>query len=275
MKLINELKNFTFEGNQVRTLSLEETPYFLANDVAEILGYKRVGDAIKQHVDADNRKTLSYKAFGDLAQSLWAGNDFSNKTIITEAGVYDLIFGSDLPSAKKFKHWVTHEVLPTIRKHGAYMTDQKAAAIVTDKNALADLLQQAADQLKEKDVRIERLTAELEVSSKKATYLDLIVETKDGMTATQVAQDYGLSAKKFNALLHALGVQRKVNEQWILYAKYQGKGYIASKTFTYTDSTGKNHAKINTVWTQKGRLFLYELLKANGILPLIEREDIA
>jgi len=275
MKLINELKNFTFEGNQVRTLSLEETPYFLANDVAEILGYKRVGDAIKQHVDADNRKTLSYKAFGDLAQSLWAGNDFSNKTIITEAGVYDLIFGSDLPSAKKFKHWVTHEVLPTIRKHGAYMTDQKAAAIVTDKNALADLLQQAAYQLKEKDVKIERLTAELEVSSKKATYLDLIVETKDGMTATQVAQDYGLSAKKFNALLHALGVQRKVNEQWILYAKYQGKGYIASKTFTYTDSTGKNHAKINTVWTQKGRLFLYELLKANGILPLIEREDIA
>lgn len=272
MKLMNELKNFTFEGNQVRTLSLEETPYFLANDVAKILGYKRVGDAIKQHVDADNRKTLSYKAFGDLAQSLWAGNDFSNKTIITEAGVYDLILSSKLPSAKKFKRWVTSEVLPAIRKHGAYMTDQKAAAIVTDKNALADLLQQAADQLKEKDVKIERLTAELEVSSKKATYLDLIVETKDGMTATQVAQDYGLSAKKFNALLHALGVQRKVNEQWILYAKYQGKGYIASKTFTYTDSTGKNHAKINTVWTQKGRLFLYELLKANGILPLIERE---
>ncbi|MDD5957927.1 MAG: phage antirepressor KilAC domain-containing protein [Ligilactobacillus ruminis] len=157
MKLINELKNFTFEGNQVRTLSLEETPYFLANDVAEILGYKRVGDAIKQHVDADNRKTLSYKAFGDLAQSLWAGNDFSNKTIITEAGVYDLIFGSDLPSAQKFKHWVTHEVLPTIRKHGAYMTDQKAAAIVTDKNALADLLQQAAYQLKRKDIQIEQM----------------------------------------------------------------------------------------------------------------------
>lgn len=118
---MNELNNFTFEGNQVRTLSLEETPYFLANDVAKILGYKRVGDAIKQHVDADNRKTLSYKAFGDLAQSLWAGNDFSNKTIITEAGVYDLIFGSDLPDAKKFKHWVTHEVLPSIRKPGGHI----------------------------------------------------------------------------------------------------------------------------------------------------------
>lgn len=191
---------------------------------------------------------------------------------ITESQFYKLAMKANNPVAEKFQDWVTSEVLPTIRKHGAYMTDQKAAAIVTDKNALADLLQQAAYQLKEKDVKIERLTAELEVSSKKATYLDLIVETKDGMTATQVAQDYGLSAKKFNALLHALGVQRKVNEQWILYAKYQGKGYIASKTFTYTDSTGKNHAKINTVWTQKGRLFLYELLKANGILPLIERE---
>lgn len=265
MKLINELKNFTFEDQQIRVLTIEGEPWFVGKDVAEVLGYSNSRKAIADHVDSEDKGVTKCYTLGGTQQI----------AIINESGLYSLILSSKLPDAKKFKHWVTHEVLPTIRKHGAYMTDQKAAAIVTDKNALADLLQQAADQLKEKDVKIERLTAELEVSSKKATYLDLIVETKDGMTATQVAQDYGLSAKKFNALLHALGVQRKVNEQWILYAKYQGKGYIASKTFTYTDSTGKNHAKINTVWTQKGRLFLYELLKATGILPLIEREDIA
>lgn len=262
---MNELKNFTFEDQQIRALAIEGEPYFLGKDVAEALEYTNTSKAIRDHVDNEDKLTERIVLSGQNREVIF----------INESGLYSLILGSKLPTAKKFKRWVTSEVLPAIRKHGAYMTDQKAAAIVTDKNALADLLQQAAYQLKEKDVKIERLTAELEVSSKKATYLDLIVETKDGMTATQVAQDYGLSAKKFNALLHALGVQRKVNEQWILYAKYQGKGYIASKTFTYTDSTGKNHAKINTVWTQKGRLFLYELLKANGILPLIEREDIA
>lgn len=262
---MSDLQIFNFNNKEIRTLAIEGEPYFVGKDVADILGYQNGSRDINRHVDEEDR----HKAM------IFDGNQYKETITINESGLYSLILSSKLPTAKKFKRWVTSEVLPTIRKHGAYMTDQKAAAIVTDKNALADLLQQAADQLKEKDVRIERLTAELEVSSKKATYLDLIVETKDGMTATQVAQDYGLSAKKFNALLHALGVQRKVNEQWILYAKYQGKGYIASKTFTYTDSTGKNHAKINTVWTQKGRLFLYELLKANGILPLIEREDIA
>lgn len=259
---MSDLQIFNFNNKEIRTLAIEGEPYFVGKDVADILGYQNGSRDINRHVDEEDR----HKAM------IFDGNQYKETITINESGLYSLILSSKLPKAKEFKHWVTHEVLPTIRKHGAYMTDQKAAAIVTDKNALADLLQQAAYQLKEKDVKIERLTAELEVSSKKATYLDLIVETKDGMTATQVAQDYGLSAKKFNALLHALGVQRKVNEQWILYAKYQGKGYIASKTFTYTDSTGKNHAKINTVWTQKGRLFLYELLKANGILPLIERE---
>ena len=262
---MSDLQIFNFNNKEIRTLAIEGEPYFVGKDVADILGYQNGSRDINRHVDEEDR----HKAM------IFDGNQYKETITINESGLYSLILSSKLPKAKEFKRWVTSEVLPAIRKHGAYMTDQKAAAIVTDKNALADLLQQAADQLKEKDVRIERLTAELEVSSKKATYLDLIVETKDGMTATQVAQDYGLSAKKFNALLHALGVQRKVNEQWILYAKYQGKGYIASKTFTYTDSTGKNHAKINTVWTQKGRLFLYELLKANGILPLIEREDIA
>lgn len=262
---MSDLQIFNFNNKEIRTLAIEGEPYFVGKDVADILGYQNGSRDINRHVDEEDR----HKAM------IFDGNQYKETITINESGLYSLILSSKLPTAKKFKRWVTSEVLPTIRKHGAYMTDQKAAAIVTDKNALADLLQQAADQLKEKDVKIERLTAELEVSNKKATYLDLIVETKDGMTATQVAQDYGLSAKKFNALLHALGVQRKVNEQWILYAKYQGKGYIASKTFTYTDSTGKNHAKINTVWTQKGRLFLYELLKANGILPLIEREDIA
>lgn len=90
---MNELQLFNFEGQQVRTVMVNDEPYFVGNDVATILGYQRAGDALKQHIDPDDRKTLTYKAFGDLVQSLWKGNDFSNKTVITESGVYSLIFG--------------------------------------------------------------------------------------------------------------------------------------------------------------------------------------
>ncbi|MEE6653208.1 phage antirepressor KilAC domain-containing protein [Limosilactobacillus fermentum] len=269
----SQLQLFNFNGSEVRTLVIDDEPYFVGNDVARILGYQRVGDALKQHVDSDERQTLTYKAFGDLAQSLWKDNDFSNKTVITESGVYSLIFGSELPNAKQFKHWVTHEVLPSIRKHGVYLTDKTAYEITHSKEALGKLLMQAGQRLIDKDREIESLSAELEVANKKANYVDVIIDSRDDITTTQVAQDYGMSAVSFNKLLKELGVQRKVNNQWILYAKYQGKGYIASRTIPITGHDGRVHTKINTTWTQKGRLFLYELLKANGILPLIERED--
>ncbi|MGE9849115.1 phage antirepressor [Lactobacillus amylovorus] len=155
---MKDLQLFNFENQQVRTLKINDEPYFVGKDVANILGYADSTRAINQHVDKEDRKSLSYKASGDLVPSLWEKkNDFSNKVLITESGVYSLIFGSQQPNAKKFKHWVTSEVLPTIRKHGAYMTDEKAFDVVHNKNGLADLLQQAADQLKQKDIQIEKM----------------------------------------------------------------------------------------------------------------------
>lgn len=155
---MKDLQLFNFENQQVRTLKINDEPYFVGKDVANILGYADSTRAINQHVDKEDRKSLSYKASGDLVPSLWEKkNDFSNKVLITESGVYSLIFGSQQPNAKRFKHWVTSEVLPAIRKHGAYMTDQKAFDVVHNKNGLADLLQQAADQLKQKDIQIEEM----------------------------------------------------------------------------------------------------------------------
>lgn len=147
----NQLQLFNFNGSEVRTLAIDDEPYFVGNDVANILGYQRVGDALKQHVDSDERKTLTYKAFGDLAQSLWKDNDFSNKTVITESGVYSLIFGSELPNAKQFKHWVTHEVLPSIRKHGAYMTNEKIEEALLNPDTLIKL---ATELKKEREGRL-------------------------------------------------------------------------------------------------------------------------
>lgn len=269
---MEELQLFNFEGNKVRTLKVDDEPYFVGKDVASILGYSNTRDALNKHVDSEDKNTVA------IHDGITRGNP--NQVVINESGLYSLILSSKMPNAKRFKHWVTSEVLPAIRKHGAYMTDEKAFNVVHNKNGLADLLQQAADQLKQKDIRIEEVEAEnknlsiqLEESNKKASYLDLILGDPTPIVTTQIANDYGYSAIAFNRLLKKLRVQRRVNGQWILYKPFMGKGYTSTKSKPYEDHRGKLRIKIYTVWTQKGRRFIYDILKKNGILPLIERED--
>ena len=218
----NKLQVFDFNGQQFHTVTINDEPYFVGNDVAKILGYKRVGDALKQHVDSDERETLTYKAFGDLAQSLWKGNDFSSKTVITESGVYSLIFGSELPNAKQFKHWVTHEVLPSIRKHGVYMTDEKAYDITHDQSGavLADLLQQAADQLKAKDIQIEEMKP-------KALFADAVSASDTPILIGELAK-----------ILKQNGIEIGQNR---LFAWLRSKGYLISRNGTdYNTPTQKS-----------------------------------
>ncbi len=271
---MSNLQLFNFEGNRVRTLKVNDEPYFVGKDVASILGYSNTRDALNKHVDSEDKNTVA------IHDGITRGNP--NQVVINESGLYSLILSSKMPNARKFKHWVTSEVLPAIRKHGAYMTDQKAFNVVHNKNGLADLLQQAADQLKQKDIRIEEVEAEnknlsiqLEESNKKASYLDVILGTPDAMATTQIAADYGYTAREFNKLLHRVGIQHKVNGQWILYKAYMAKGYVTTKVFTFKDYKGRDRSKPATYWTQKGRKLIYDVLKDEDILPLIERDDIA
>lgn len=142
-----------------------------------------------------------------------------------------------------------------------------------------NIVQRAMDILHSENLQLKlenkSLNRQLEESNKKASYLDVILGTTDAMVTTQIAMDYGYTAVKFNKLLHALGIQHKVNGQWILYKAYMGKKYTTTKLHTYTDKHGKDHAKPLTAWTQKGRRLIYDILKENDVLPLIEREDIA
>lgn len=269
---MSNLQLFNFEGNRVRTLKINDEPYFVGKDVASILGYSNTRDALNKHVDSEDKNTVA------IHDGITRGNP--NQVVINESGLYSLILSSKMPNAKRFKHWVTSEVLPAIRKHGAYMTDEKAFDVVNNKDGLASLLQQAADQLKQKDIRIEEvetenknLTIQLEESNKKANYLDLILGDPTPILITQIANDYGYSAVSFNRLLKKLRIQRRVNGQWILYRTYMGKGYTTTKNADYTDRHGNFKTKIYTVWTQKGRRFIYDVLKKNEILPLIEREE--
>lgn len=149
----NYLQLFNFEGNNVRTLEIDEEIYFVGKDVAKVLGYARLQKAVNDHVDPEDK----IEKIVNISQSSQNRTKPEMTLLITESGVYSLIFNSKMPNAKRFKRWVTSEVLPAIRKHGAYMTDEKAFDVVHNKNGLADLLQQAADQLKQKDIQIEEM----------------------------------------------------------------------------------------------------------------------
>ena len=138
---------------------------------------------------------------------------------------------------------------------------------------MARALLMADKKIKLLETQNENLLIELEEATKNADYLDLILQTKDSLTITQIAQDYGMSARKMNQLLKQERIQRIVNGQWVLYAKYLGKGYVSSRTFDYVGKDGKTHSNVSTVWTQLGRRFLYDKLKAIDVLPIIEQED--
>lgn len=128
-----------------------------------------------------------------------------------------------------------------------------------------------AQELEVKDAQITELNTAVSEMQPKVSYVDTILQCKDTVQTTIIAQDYGKSAKAFNILLRNFGIQRKVGATWVLYAKHIANGYVQSKTFTYKHKDGTDGARTYSEWTQRGRLFLYETLKKHGILPMIEQ----
>lgn len=248
---------FKYEDKQVRTKVINDKIYFVGKDIADILGYKDTSDALKRHVDEEDKLT---GCFTDSGQN-------RSMYIINESGLYSLILSSKLESAKKFKKWVTSEVLPSIRKHGAYMTKDTIEQAMQNPDFLINLL----TELKKEKEKINTLQETVKILQPKASYYDLVLQSTDLLSVTQIAKDYGMSAKQMNLLLANFEIQFCQRNQWLLYQKYANKGYTQSKTHDYIDNKGANHTSMHTYWTQQGRLFIYEKLKENGILPLIER----
>lgn len=250
------------EFGEIRIVEVDNEPWFVGRDVATVLGYSNPRDALSKHVDNDDKGVAKCDTLGG-SQDL---------TVINESGLYSLILSSKLPNAKAFKRWVTSEVLPAIRKHGLYAID--------DILENPDIAIQALTKLKEERAARKLLELDNQVKSQqiaelqpKATYYDLILQCKDLLSVTEIAKDYGMSAKGLNTMLHKLGVQYNQSGVWFLYAKYQHEGYTQTKTQNYNRPDGTQGSKVHTYWTQKGRLFIYNLLKSEGILPTIEIED--
>lgn len=244
------------EFGQVRTLEINGEAWLVGKDVADALGYINSRDALSRHVDDEDKNTV-VNPDGNK------GNP--NMTIINESGLYSLVLSSKLPGAKKFRRWVTAEVLPSIRKTGGYSIPKDYPSAL---RALADAEEKRMVLEAENEIQRQAI-ADFQPMKQ---YLDTILSSDRTLTTTQIAADYDMSARKLNKILHEEGIQRFVNGQWILYKEHMGKGYTKSRTINITRSDGRPDVVMNTEWTQKGRLMVHEILTRRGIKAVMDRE---
>lgn len=245
-------KNDTF--GQVRILEKDNELWFVAKDVCDCLEIKNTTDALKR-LDNDERSRFNLGRQGET-------------NIVNEYGLYNLVLSSRKPEAKEFKRWITHDVIPQIRKTGTYSMNipkslpealRAYANEVELHNATKAIVAQQEQQIAEfKPVK---------------DYVDKILSSKSCLAITQIAADYGLSAQELNKILHEAGLQRKVGDQWILYKQHMAKGFTKSETFTFCRSDGRLDSKITTKWTQKGRLEIHSILTKLNIHAICE--DVA
>lgn len=264
---MNELKIFENPAfGKVRVVEQGGEPWFVATEVARILGYSQAAKAVREHVK-DNHKGVSEMDTPGGRQKI---------VIIDEAGLYTLVMRSKLPQAEEFQEWVTAEVLPAIRKTGGYIAGSEK---MSDAELMAKAVLVAQATIKERDARIAELETENTVQRQaiadfKPTqeYVDKILASKDVVTTTQIAADYGMSAVQLNMFLAEQRVQRVVGGQWILYKNHMGKGYTKSETIRIKHRDGSEGIKMQTKWTQKGRLFIHNLLTNKGYKANMDKE---
>jgi prophage antirepressor-like protein len=243
----------------IRTIEQDGKAFFCGSDVTKALGYSNTADALRRHCK------------GVVKHDTLTKGGMQTLSFISEGDLYRLIVNSKLPSAEEFEHWVFEDVLPSIRKHGLYAKEE----LLNN----PDLFISALQELKAEKERVKLLELDNAKNRQiigelkpKASYYDLILQNKSVIPISQIAKDYGMSGKAFNKLLHELGIQYKQSNTWLLYQGYADQGYTQSRTY----AIDADRSAMHTYWTQKGRLFLYDLLKdERNLLPVIEHKQSA
>ncbi|WP_288339181.1 phage antirepressor KilAC domain-containing protein [uncultured Allobaculum sp.] len=281
---MNELTIFDSpEFGSIRTVQIQGEPWLVGKDICRLFGDKNHNRSLGRVDEIDKRIEEITDSMGRKQKTIF----------VNESGLYSLLFAMQPQKANhdgvsdaypietqeridklhRFKRWVTSEVLPKIRQTGMYAVDQ----LLDD----PDLAIKAFTALKEEREKRQNLELANKIQQQqiaeltpKATYYDLCLNCKDLLSVSKIAKDFGKSGRWLNEFLHEKGIQFKQGSVWLLYQKYAAEGYTQTKTDPYTGSDGMIHSKVRTCWTQKGRLFIYDLLKSNGILPTIEREDV-
>ena len=249
---MNELQVFqNSQFGNLEILTIEGKEWFPAIQVAEILGYTNSYDAITRHTK--KRGVVKHQVIDKLGRK-------QNKKFIDEGNLYRLITRSKLPQADEFEEWVFEDVLPSIRKHGIYATDNVIEQTIQNPDYIINVLTEYKKE-KEHNLLLQQQVGELKP---KADYVDEILKSPGTMTITQIAADYGLSAQKLNKLLHQARLQRRVGKQWVLYTEHMNKGYTKSHTIEIVRSDGRPDTQPQTRWTQKGRLKIHEIMTDFG-----------
>ena len=247
------------------------TAYLKLEAVARGLGFTTT-----QVVKGTEYTNVRWNRVDEYLEEIGFATSGKRPEYIPENVFYRLAMKAKNETAEKFQTFVADEVIPSIRKHGAYMTPKTLQEMLDDPGAMIEVLQRLREEQerrKELETVVSVKDQQIAEMTPKAGYYDLILMNKDVMPISKIAKDYGMSAQRMNILLHEMGVQYKQGDIWLLYQQYAGEGYTHTKTDLYVDGEGEQHTRVRTCWTQKGRLFIYDLLKNKyGILPLIERE---
>lgn len=240
---------------EVRVAELNNEPIFCLADLCKILDLTPKG--VKQRLS--DEVISNYPIIDSLGRN-------QNALFVNEDGLYDVILDSRKPEAKQFRKWVTGEVLPAIRKSGGYMIEKEESPEETMSRALLI----AQDTMLRQKQRLDMLQAQnnlqstqLQIVAPKVEYYDSVLQSSSVYVADQIAKELGMTAVSMNKKLCALGILMKRNSQWVLSAKHCNSGLTKTKTHQYTKTDGSVGTNCITVWTEKGRKFLFEL-KENG-----------
>lgn len=250
---MNELQVFKNEKfGTVRTITENGRTLFCAKDIANALGYKDTTNAIKQHCRWVVKRHLPHPQSPDKTIEM---------AFIPEGDIYRLAAKSQIPGAAEFERWIFDEVLVSINHTGGYLGNTEN---MSDFELVSRALLIVQRQLEQRDETIRKIAPDAE-------YAQNCLLAENGIITSSIAKDYGMSADSFNRMLKGLRIQYKRGDQWLLYAPYQAKGYMTSRTTPITHSDGRVEQKVASLWTAEGRRFLYDFLKKRGIVPLNER----
>lgn len=237
-----------FENEQfgkVRAINIDGESWFVGKDVAEALGYNDTDQALRRHVDKEDKLTRNFNGSGQNRKM----------TTINESGLYSLVLSSKLPTAKAFKRWITSEVIPSIRKTGGYIMGQEE---MSDIELLSRAMLVAQNQIAQRDSRIAEMEPVVDFAQR-------CLLAEGAVTTTSIAKNYGFSATKLNQLLKGLGVQYKVGNQWVLYSQYQDCGYTETRRTPIQKKNGETVLVSETLWTPKGIEFIDQMLQTVNV----------
>ena len=265
---MKEIKIFSHEMfGDVRTMTNESgETYFVGKDVAEALGYRNPSNALQVHVDEEDKTSYLIQVSGS--------NYKANTLMINESGLYSLVLSSKLPQAKVFKHWITSEVLPQIRKTGGYIPTRDASG-----RQLSDMeIMALALQIQQKTIEMQK--QQIGDMTPKAEYCDEVLESVDCLTTTQIAKELDMTVHDLTRLLMERKVMYKQSGQYMLYADFARKGYAKNRTHSHYDSEGELHTRTYLVWTERGRKMIHRMCKTEEVMiPFVmsvefkEKED--